>query len=246
MTIATLVNAAGCAQTREPAINQNASPKVTTITRDVYINETRNEYKNFIKYEDLLRLQYDCSQRKELIKLLEEQIKHRNFYTIDGVVGNEEPDRISKKYFSYVRYKIWNLRLGCQGSNVDESIQNKLKETLPTLPPDTNTRCYFEEQIVTTSNLKNTEEYQDTFVSQRKEICTNYPLLSDAKRIRIGNLVDPKHQLDRNFTYIPNLRKWNGNIFQLATKTEIHKDEIVKFTLVLMWTARGWLVVDKF
>ena len=59
-------------------------------------------------------------------------------------------------------------------------------------------------------------------------------------------MVDPERQLDKNIAYIPNLRKWNGTIFQMLSKTEIHLREVVKFTVVLMWNGAAWVVVDKF
>ena len=75
-----------------------------------------------ISYEDLLRFEYDCGNRLEQINFLEDQLRKKTFYRVDGVEGNDFPDRISKKYFALARYRIWSLRLSCRGSKVDLSL----------------------------------------------------------------------------------------------------------------------------
>ena len=107
-------------------------------------------------------------------------------------------------------------------------------------------RCYFEEVTEAKTDLNKAEGASETVISKRKEICTNYPLMANKQNISVGDLVDPERELDKNIPYIPNLRQWNGNIFQLVSKTEMHMKEVVKFTVVLMWSGRGWVVVDKF
>jgi hypothetical protein len=199
-----------------------------------------------LDFSQLVSFEYDCSKRSEQIELLEDQIRQRTFYKVDGVDGNEYPDRISKRYFALVKYRIWSLRLGCKGSSVGASTQAKIKETLPNRPPDPVPRCYFEESTIAKSKLDSSSNMGESVVSRRKEVCTNYPLITSAKEIYQGDLVDPEKQLDKNISYIPNLRKWNGGVFQMASKTEIHRNAIVKFTVVLMWTGASWVVVDKF
>jgi len=94
--------------------------------------------------------------------------------------------------------------------------------------------------------LNKAEGAVEEVVSKRKEFCTNYPLIADKKFVNIGDMVDPERQLDKAVPYNPKLRKWNGNIFQMVSKTELHQRDVVKFTLVLMWNGSGWVVADKF
>ena len=199
-----------------------------------------------LTYTALLRFEYDCAHRTEQLDLLQDQFRKKTFYRVDGVDGNEYPDRISKRYFSLVRYRIWSLRLGCKGSSVEQSTQAKMRAGTPTKPPETMPRCYFEEVTEAKTDLNKAEGASETVISKRKEICTNYPLMANKQNISVGDLVDPERELDKNIPYIPNLRQWNGNIFQLVSKTEMHMKEVVKFTVVLMWSGRGWVVVDKF
>jgi hypothetical protein len=205
-----------------------------------------SKQKIILNYEQLMRFEYDCSSRYDQLELLDDQIKLRTFYKIDGVEGNDSPERFNKKYFSLAKYRIWSLRLGCKGSSVDKATQLKLRETFPSRPPEDVPRCYFEEKTVSAAKLDESEDFSDSFTTIRKEICTNYPLVADTNEIHVGDLVDPKHQLDKNYPYLPNLRKWNGNVFQMVSKSEIHRGEVIKFTVILMWSGNGWVVVDKF
>ena len=199
-----------------------------------------------LSFEDLIRFEYDCSNRMAQLDLLQEQIRKKTFYRVDGVDGNEFPDRINKRYYALVRYRMWSLRLGCSGSSVEKNTEIKLKAGSPTRPPESMPRCYFEEIVVAKSEINLAEGGGESVVSKRKEFCTNYPLIADRRIVNVGDQVDPERQLDKNIPYIPNLRKWNGNIFQLFSKTEMHLNDVVKFTVVVMWSKSGWVVVDKF
>ena len=172
-------------------------------------------------------------------------MRKKTFYKIDGVEGNEYSDRINKRYYALARYRIWSLRLGCKGSNVEKMTEISLKARSPSAAPESVPRCYFEESVVASTELNKSNGGEEVF-SKRKEFCTNYPLIADKKVVFIGDVVDPERQLDKNIAYIPNLRKWNGTIFQMLSKTEIHLREVVKFTVVLMWNGAAWVVVDKF
>jgi len=199
-----------------------------------------------MSFEDLIRFEYDCSRKIEQIDFLQDQLRKKTFYRIDGVEGSEYPDRINKRYYALVKYRIWNLRLGCKGSNVEKMTEVAMKARAPSRPPESIPRCYFEESVIARANLNKTEGAAEEVVSKRKEICTNYPLIADKRSVFIGDMVDPERQLDKNVPYIPNLRKWNGNIFQMVSKTELHQRDVVKFTVVLMWNGSGWVVADKF
>ena len=211
------------------------------------VNGTRSATNRVrLDFAQLLSFPYDCSHRNDQFELLEDQIRQRTFYKVDGVDGSEYPDRISKRYFALVKYRIWSLRLGCQGSSVGAGAQAKLKDAVPSRPPESVPRCYFEESTVAKTSQDPATNPGESMISRRKEVCTNYPLIASTKEIHRGDIVDPERQLDKNISYIPNLRKWNGGIFQMASKTEIHRDAVVKFTVVLMWNGSGWVVVDKF
>lgn len=199
-----------------------------------------------MNFEDLIRFEYDCSKKMEQIEFLQDQLRKKTFYRVDGVEGNEFPDRINKRYYALARYRIWNLRLGCKGSNVETMTQVTLRAKAPSRPPESVPRCYFEESFVAKTDFSKSEGGGEAVVSKRKEYCTNYPLLADKKIVSIGDVVDPQRQLEKNIAYIPNLRKWSGGIFQMVSKTELHQREVVKFTVVLLWNGADWVVVDKF
>ena len=199
-----------------------------------------------MSFEDLIRFEYDCSRKIEQIDFLQDQLRKKTFYRVDGVEGSEYPDRINKRYYALARYRIWNLRLGCKGSNVEKVTEVAMKVRAPSRPPESVPRCYFEESVVARTDLNKAEGAAEEVVSKRKEFCTNYPLIADKKFVYIGDMVDPERQLDKNVPYIPNLRKWNGSIFQMVSKTELHQRDVVKFTVVLMWNGAGWVVADKF
>ena len=199
-----------------------------------------------MSFEDLIRFEYDCSRKIEQIDFLQDQLRKKTFYRVDGVEGSEYPDRINKRYYALARYRIWNLRLGCKGSNVEKVTEVAMKVRAPSRPPESTPRCYFEESVVARTDLNKAEGAAEEVVSKRKEFCTNYPLMADKKFVYIGDMVDPERQLDKNVPYIPNLRKWNGSIFQMVSKTELHQRDVVKFTVVLMWNGAGWVVADKF
>lgn len=209
-------------------------------------NKTVADQRQSLNYEDLVLFEYDCSKRSEQLNLLEQQIKTRNFYKIFGVDGNDFPDRISKKYFSLVKYRIWSLRLGCKGSSVDKATEVRLNNVHHTQAPEVVARCYFEEETMSNSAIGVDGTSGDSVVSRRKEFCTNYPLVGDSKEMKIGDVVDPKLQVSQNLPSIPNLRRWQGNIFQLVSRTEMIQNDPVKFTIVLMWSGKGWVAVDKF
>ena len=199
-----------------------------------------------MSFEDLIRFEYDCSRKIEQIDYLQDQLRKKTFYRVDGVEGSEFSDRINKRYYALARYRIWNLRLGCKGSNVEKVTEVAMKVRAPSRPPESTPRCYFEESVVARTDLNKAEGAAEEVVSKRKEFCTNYPLIADKKFVYIGDMVDPERQLDKNVPYIPNLRKWNGSIFQMVSKTELHQRDVVKFTVVLMWNGAGWVVADKF
>lgn len=212
------------------------------------LNEKRanDQGKLILSYEQLMTFEYDCARREEQINLLEDQIKYRTFYKVDGVEGSEAPGRINKKYYSLLRYRIWSLRLGCKGSSVDKRTQLNLKDAHPVKPPEPVQRCYFEEHTVSTLSFNSAEELGDNLVRRRKEFCTNYPIAAESKDVQVGDLVDPKRYLDKSIPYIPNLRKWHGNVFQMISISEVHHKEVIKFTVVLMWSGSAWVAVDKF
>lgn len=228
-------------------------------TKTVASAPARNS--SLLSFDQLVRFEYNCSRRNEQIEFLQDQLRKKTFYRVDGVDGNEYADRISKRYFALARFRIWSLRLGCQGSHVEKATEIQLKTGGPSRPPESTPRCYFEESVVAHTKLgvgnkaahgKDSNDSvekdgaSENVVTKRREFCTNYPLLADRRFIGVGDTVDPQRELEKNIPYIPNLRKWNGNIFQLVSKTEMHLNEVVKFTVVLMWSGRAWVVVDKF
>jgi hypothetical protein len=200
----------------------------------------------YLTYDQVARFEYSCAQRDQQLRLLQAQLKNRPFFTVDGVMGNELPNEISKKFYALVKYRIWSLRLGCSGSRVMKSEEPRSSQGLPSRPPELIARCYFEEVSEIKTDAVSTQNPTQGLKNTRREICTNYPLANDGRVIEIGDVVDLEQHMDKKIPFIPNLRKWDGKIFQLVSKLEMHRKEYVRFTVVLMWDGNKFVVVDKF
>lgn len=204
---------------------------------------------NFVRlsYEDLVRFEIHCEQRAEQIALLEEQLKRNRFYTVDGVEGNASPDKISKSYHSLAKFRIWSIRFACQGSPVAASLIQADLRAAPNQPPEAMPRCYFEEVTEAKVGISPVNLVQSNQTTTRKEICTNFPYVADKPFIRVGDQISftPKDMQDSQTR--SSLRRWRGNIYQLISKTELIRNQAVRFTLVAVRTGSNqWVVVDKF
>jgi len=200
-----------------------------------------------LSYEDLMRFQINCEQRTEQIALLEEQLKRNRFYTVDGVEGNASPDKISKSYHSLAKYRIWSVRFACQGSPVDASLIQADLRGGPNKPPEAIPRCYFEEVTVAKAAISPVNLVQNDQTMTRKEICTNFPYVAERPFIRVGDQISftPK-DLQASDTR-SSLRRWRGNVYQMISKTELIRNQAVRFTLVAVRSGTNqWVVVDKF
>jgi len=200
-----------------------------------------------LSYEDLVRFQVNCEQRTEQIALLEEQLKRNRFYTVDGVEGNASPDKISKSYHSLAKYRIWSVRFACQGSPVDASLIQADLRGGPNKPPEAIPRCYFEEVTVAKAAISPVNLVQNDQTMTRKEICTNFPYVAERPFIRVGDQISftPK-DLKASETR-SSLRRWRGNVYQMISKTELIRNQAVRFTLVAVRSGTNqWVVVDKF
>lgn len=200
-----------------------------------------------LSYEDLVRFEVNCEQRTEQIALLEEQLKRNRFYTVDGVEGNASPDKISKSYHSLAKYRIWSVRFACQGSPVDAALIQADLRAGPNKPPEATPRCYFEEVTEAKVGISSVQLVHANQTMTRKEICTNFPYVADRPFIRIGDQISftPK-DLQASQTR-SSLRRWKGNVYQLISKTELIRNQAVRFTLVAVRSGTNqWVVVDKF
>lgn len=65
--------------------------------------------------EELAAIKPDCSNPRQ-VKRIEEELSSRKFYVVDGVAGNSDPNKISKQFYTYARYKIWSIRTACPQS----------------------------------------------------------------------------------------------------------------------------------
>ncbi|CAM3682400.1 hypothetical protein [Polynucleobacter antarcticus] len=204
-----------------------------------------------LSYEDLVRFEPNCEKRTEQVALLEEQLKRNRFYMVSGVEGNSYPDKISKSYYSLAKYRIWSLRFACQGTEVSREVIKADLQAVPNAAPQSTPRCYFEEITeakiaVKQVGYRNSDLSNDQ-TSTRREICTNFPYVADKPFIRVGEHISftPKEMSDGQAK--SSLRRWRGNIYQLASKTEIHQNQAVRFTLVAVRSGiNQWTVVDKF
>ena len=71
--------------------------------------------KPLMSLEELAAIKPNCSDHAQ-VKLIEDELARRKFYTVDGVVGNSDPNKISKQFYTYARYKIWSIRTACPQS----------------------------------------------------------------------------------------------------------------------------------
>jgi len=65
--------------------------------------------------QELAAIKPDCANPSQ-VKVIEDELARRRFYTVEGVAGNDSPDKISKQYYTYARYKIWSIRTACPQS----------------------------------------------------------------------------------------------------------------------------------
>jgi hypothetical protein len=200
-----------------------------------------------LSYEDLVRFELDCERRAEQLMLLEEQLKRNRFYTVDGVEGNTYPGKISKSYFSLVKYRIRSLRFACQGGEVSRDLIKADIQAAPNLPPTSSPRCYFEETVEAKTDYKQAQYITGDHKLIRKEICTNFPYAQEKQFLRVGDQMSLSPRDIKDGASHSALRKWKGNIYQLVSKTEIHLNQAVRFTLVTVRSGvNQWTVVDKF
>lgn len=200
-----------------------------------------------LSYEDLVRFEPDCEKRVEQVALLEDQLRKSRFYTVDGVEGNSYPGKISKSYYSLAKYRIWSLRFACQGSEVSPDLIKADFQPTPNLPPTASPRCYFEETVEAKTGLQQAGYLASDHKSTRKEICTNFPYVYEKPFIRVGDQMSLSPKQLVSGVSNSALRKWKGNIYQLVSKTEMHLNQAVRFTLVTVRSGvNQWTVVDKF
>jgi len=200
-----------------------------------------------LSYEDLVRFESDCENRVEQVALLEDQLRRSRFYTVNGVEGNTYPGKISKSYYSLAKYRIWSLRFACQGSEVSPDLIKAELQSTPNVPPIVLPRCYFEETIEAKTGLQQANYLASDHKSTRKEICTNFPYADEKSFIRVGDQMSLSQRQLMSGVSNAALRKWKGNVYQLVSKTEIHLNQAVRFTLVTVRSGvNQWTVVDKF
>ena len=63
--------------------------------------------------QEVATFRIDCQRQASQIAQLEQQLTARKFYVVDGVAGNEQPNTISKKFYTLTKLKIWTLRTEC-------------------------------------------------------------------------------------------------------------------------------------
>ncbi|QWD63394.1 hypothetical protein [Polynucleobacter sp. MWH-UH2A] len=200
-----------------------------------------------LSYEDLVRFEPDCERRTEQAALLEEQLRRNRFYTVDGVDGNSYPGKISKSYYSLIKYRIWSLHFSCQGSEVARNVIEQDIRAVPTSSPLATPRCYFEETTEAKTSVQPAHYLTSEQQSTRREICTNFPYAQDKPFIRVGDQISLSSRDAKDGTSYSALRKWRGNIYQMVSKTEMHLNQAVRFTLVTVRSGvNQWTVVDKF
>jgi hypothetical protein len=66
--------------------------------------------------QEVATFRIDCHRQASQIAQLEQQLTARKFHVVDGVVGNEQPTTISKRFYTLTKLKIWTLRTECARS----------------------------------------------------------------------------------------------------------------------------------
>lgn len=228
--------------TYSPSYSQPVRPAVTSYP----IAPRPIPQRPLLSFEELARMQIDCTRATEQQALIEEQIKRRTFYTVSGVEGNTAPNQMNKSYYSLAKYRLWTSRFYCQGSEVDQQmVRNDLKAFLNQAP--TETRCYFKETTELKTNNRQATLLNADQTFTRKETCTNHPYITDRPFIRVGDQLQLGGKGLTGDNYLGGLRKWKGNTYQMISKTEIHQNQAVRFTYVTVrLNAYQWAVVDKF
>lgn len=190
-------------------------------------------------WQQMAKFPLNCGEREEQLVFLQRQLTSRPFYTIDGVEGNEEPNRISKRYTTLTKMKMWQLRLNCPDSRFNE-YKPKAVDVTKHREPTHEVRCYYrDEHTAVKQNDENTVD------SKRTEVCTNQPLVTSLPNIKVGDIVMPTDL--RPFHPIKGVRKWRGHYYRMALTTEAHNKQAVDFAVVLMEQKPGiWQVIDKF
>lgn len=200
-----------------------------------------------LSYEDLVRFEPDCESSTEQLALLEEQLRRSRFYMVDGVEGNTYPGKISKSYYSLAKYRIWSLRFSCQGSEISRDLIKADLQASPNLPPSSTPRCYFEETTEAKAGFQQAGYLVSDHKSSRKEVCTNFPYAEERPMIRVGDQMSMSPRQIVSGVSNSAFRKWKGNVYQLVSKTEMHLNQAVRFTLVTVRSGvNQWTVVDKF
>ena len=221
---------------------QTAAPAKTLAVSPVTVSNFER-----LSYEDLVRFEPDCEKRVEQIALLEEQLRSNRFYTVDGVEGNSYPGKISKSYYSLAKYRIWSLRFACQGSEVARNVIEQDIRAVPISSPLATPRCYFEETTEAKTSMQSAHYLANEHQSTRKEICTNFPYAQDKPFIRVGDQISLSSRDAKDGASYSALRRWKGNLYQMVSKTEMHLNQAVRFTLVTVRSGvNQWTVVDKF
>ena len=108
-------------------------------------------------------------------------------------------------------------------------------------------RCYFEETTEAKTSMQPAHYLANEHQSTRKEICTNFPYAQDKPFIRVGDQISLSSRDAKDGASYSALRKWKGNLYQMVSKTEMHLNQAVRFTLVTVRSGvNQWTVVDKF
>lgn len=71
--------------------------------------------KPLMTLKELEAIKPNCADLTQ-VKTIENELARRKFYTVDGVAGSSDPDKISKQFYTYARYKIWSIRTACPQS----------------------------------------------------------------------------------------------------------------------------------
>jgi len=199
-----------------------------------------------LTYEDLMRFEPDCANRPEQIAVLEHQIKRSTFYRIGSVDGNASQHKLSKSYYALAKYRIWTLRLACPGGEVEPAVIREALQSPPSSPP-VSTRCYFEEVFDAKAGITPFSQINGQQNFKRREVCTNYPMAVDKPIVMVGDPINLTARDLAGNTGGLGFRKWRGNIYQVSSRTEIHQNQAVRFTIVSARSGNNqWVVVDKF
>lgn len=199
-----------------------------------------------LSLDDINAIPVNChearlAERTNNIRRLEDVLQNTKFYTVDGVAGSTDPNRLDKRYYVTASRKLWTLKLNCPDSR-SKTIPVESSEPMILEKPNDRVVCQIR-RVRQRQTQDQDGSVSGTTTAQETEICTNQPL---GKTIQIGSRIS-----ETDVAAFPPLgyRQYQGSIYRwFIVRDEIHQKKGYGFIGIMMFDRqnRYWTVVDKF